>query len=154
MNCGSPATMMLGLLTRWEVGGSSQRMLWLLLCLVVVAVALLRAKQHLAGGQLLPAAIVMGCASLVVSPSRGPHHLVWTVMAGLWLVVHRRPALAVAGGVVLLVDSVFWQLLVRGAVPELVLDLETELLGLCCPRDLPGGPAPRGRAGSSAAGHQ
>ena len=120
---------LLGLLTRLDE--SSQRVIWLVLCIALVGMALLWSARHFARGQLVPAAVVMGCASIVVSPFSWPHHLVWVVLAGLWLLLLRRPALAIMGAAILLVNNVIWPLPLPLGLPAPVVWILGELPALC-----------------------
>jgi alpha-1,2-mannosyltransferase len=97
----------LGFLARWGPDGNAQRLLWVAFCLVVLGVALWRAREQFRAGQLAPAAIIVGCASVSVSPISWPHHQSWAILAGLWLAFQRRPMFMLMG-LLLLVSFMVW----------------------------------------------
>lgn len=99
---------LLGLLTRWDLGDPLTRGIWLGVGALAVLAALYRAREHFLRGQLVAATVVIGCASLVVSPFSWPHHLVWIVLAGLWLLAHRSTLPVVLGLLVLVSQSLLW----------------------------------------------
>jgi alpha-1,2-mannosyltransferase len=107
----------LGLLARWDVAGTAQSALWLALALVVLAAALYQARRQFQVGQLAAAAIIMGCASIAVSPISWPHHQLWVVLAGVWLLLYRRPAFMVAGAVLVTINFVWSPLIGQEVIP-------------------------------------
>ncbi|GAA4237128.1 hypothetical protein GCM10022254_48370 [Actinomadura meridiana] len=77
------------LLQRLGVHGQIHTMLWIPICLAVVVVALRRAIQAGHAGDDLGAMVIVGAASLVVSPISWTHHQIWLVLAAF--VVLRSP---------------------------------------------------------------
>ena len=122
---------LLGLLTRMDIGGSSQRLIWLVLCIALVGMALVWSARLFTRGQPVPATVVMGCASVVVSPFSWPHHLVWIVLGGLWLLLLRRPALAIIGAAILIANNVIWPLPLTLELLVPAIQILNELPALC-----------------------
>lgn len=88
---------LLGLLTRWDLGGDGQQVLWLILAAVIALVALWRASRHHQRGEEFAAALVIGALSIVLTPISWPHHQVWLPVAGLYLILLRRRWPVIAG---------------------------------------------------------
>jgi alpha-1,2-mannosyltransferase len=77
----------LGTLTRFMADPAQARMVWYGLALAVGLAAFWRARQHFRRGEQVEAALVIGCASIVISPVAWPHYHVWVVLAALWLLM-------------------------------------------------------------------
>jgi alpha-1,2-mannosyltransferase len=97
---------LLGTLARLVKPGPTRVALWVALGLVLVVVAMWRARRATRSGDLLAATAIVGCASSLVSPISWSHHLGFLVLA-LAAVAgsHRRPprwGLLLAGWVFLL----------------------------------------------------
>jgi alpha-1,2-mannosyltransferase len=78
---------LLGVLSRWLADPSLVRALWYGAALVVGLAAFWRALQHLRRGEQVEAALVIGCASTVISPVAWPHYQIWLVLAASWLLI-------------------------------------------------------------------
>ncbi|MFC4055450.1 glycosyltransferase 87 family protein [Actinomadura syzygii] len=76
-------------LRRLGLHGGVHRAVWVPLCLAVVVISLRRAALASRAGDHFAAAIVIGAASLVVSPISWTHHQIWLVLAAFAVV--RRP---------------------------------------------------------------
>ena len=68
---------------------------------LVCLVAFLCAREYHRRGQVALAAVVIGCATVAVSPVSWTHHQIWTVLAGMLLVAGPRRGRIVAGVIVL-----------------------------------------------------
>ncbi|MFT4110381.1 glycosyltransferase 87 family protein [Propionicimonas sp.] len=90
-----------GLLARWDLGGDHRMLAWLLLCAVVAAVALWRARRHHLRGEEFAAALTVGILSVAVSPISWVHHQAWLPLTALYLLLLRRRGPAVAGALLL-----------------------------------------------------
>jgi alpha-1,2-mannosyltransferase len=95
----------LGVLTRWQLG---LPWLWAALVAVIVIAALLQARRHFRRHELVSAALVIGSASLAASPISWPHHLVWTILAGVWLLARRAPLPMIFGAAIVITQSLLW----------------------------------------------
>ena len=62
--------------------------------------------MNITGGSDALAAVVIGCATIAVSPVSWTHHQVWTVLAGLLLVAGPRRTRLAAGVIVLITMTV------------------------------------------------
>ena len=102
---------MLGTLTRWIADPSLARYSWYALFLVVGAIALLRARSHFLRGEVVQATLVVGTASVALSPVSWPHHQIWLVLVALWLLWTPRTLDRVLGIGLLVVYSFGWDLL-------------------------------------------
>lgn len=91
----------LGFMSRWEVGGESLAIVWIVVCLLVSAAALAQARNHFTRSEHVQAALVMGCLSVAVSPISWSHHQTWAVLAGVLLLFQRRPLHSILGALVL-----------------------------------------------------
>lgn len=78
---------LLGVLTRWLPDPAVARMLWYGVALAVGLAAYWRARQHFLRGEQVEAALVVGCASTVISPVAWPHYQIWLVLAASWLLI-------------------------------------------------------------------
>jgi alpha-1,2-mannosyltransferase len=76
---------LLGFLTRWIADPTVARYSWYALFIVVGCVALLQARRHFRRGELVQATLVVGTASVALSPVAWPHHQIWLVLVALWL---------------------------------------------------------------------
>jgi alpha-1,2-mannosyltransferase len=124
---------MLGLLARWDIGGAAQSASWVVLAVLVLAAALWQARRQYRCGQLVGAAIVMGCASVAVSPISWPHHQAWAILAGIWLLLQRRVGFMVLGAVIIAPVMVGSPLMGQEVMPLASTDPLTLRLG----RELP-----------------
>jgi alpha-1,2-mannosyltransferase len=79
-------------LERLGLGGPLEKVLYLLLAIVVFVVALRRAAAAERLGSPLAALIVVGAASLLISPISWEHHQVWLVLAAFVPMRGPRPA--------------------------------------------------------------
>lgn len=108
---GDPAAMqnksILGLLDRWDIAGSGQRVLWIAVAVAILVIALVQSRRQFANGRLVGAALIMGCASVAVSPISWPHHQSWSVLVAVWLLLQRR-ALFMALGAALVLINLAW----------------------------------------------
>ena len=77
-----------GALLRWDVAPSVRAVLVPVAGLTVAALALFRATRSARAGHPLAGVVIVGAASLVLSPLSWTHHQVWLVLAAL-LVVER-----------------------------------------------------------------
>jgi alpha-1,2-mannosyltransferase len=116
---------LLGLLTRWGPDGQWTQGIWLAASALVVVAALAGARAHYRRGQFVAATVVVGCASLVVSPFSWPHHLVWIVLAGLWLAMQRSRLPVVLGAFVLASQSILWPSVPDGSPLALIGEVST-----------------------------
>ena len=103
-----------GILARLSSTGEPSTVLWVVVCVVVVAVGLYRARAAVRLGDHLFSVTVIGLAGLLISPASWIHHAVWVVPALVitirWcLAAYRRPVPAYRwiGPVLLLVSAVF-----------------------------------------------
>lgn len=64
-----------------RASSTGQLVLWLLLALVIAAVAFYRAKRADAAGNAVLGAAIIGAASVVISPVSWEHHAVWLAVA-------------------------------------------------------------------------
>ncbi len=87
----------LALITRWHAGGSWQAALWVTFCLVLAFHAFMHSWRHHAEGDDLSAAILVGCAAVVVSPISWSHHQTWGVLATIVLATNPRLRQRLAG---------------------------------------------------------
>lgn len=77
----------LGVLSRWLPDPAVARTLWLGVALAIGLAAFWRARQHFRLGEQVEAALVIGCASTVVSPVAWPHYQIWLVLTASWLII-------------------------------------------------------------------
>lgn len=54
----------------------------------------------------MAAALLVGCLGTLLSPITWPHHQMWAVLAGIWLVLQRRPLGVLMGSATLGVFAV------------------------------------------------
>jgi alpha-1,2-mannosyltransferase len=87
----------LGILARMGVDSPLRSLLWLALGGLLVLAAYRHAARLAANGDLVPAAVVLGCASVVASPISWQHHQIWLPLAGLVLAGRLRWAPTTAG---------------------------------------------------------
>ena len=71
----------------WEGGYST--IAWLLLSVAILLLGLWWARAHTMLGDPISAAIILGCASAVVTPVGWIHYHVWTVLAFVWIYLRR-----------------------------------------------------------------
>lgn len=95
-----------GMLLRAGVEPSSLPMIWAALVAAICGVALLRARRIGLDGRTAHAAVLVGCATVVVSPVSWTHHQIWPVLAAM-LLIAVPPAWQRAAGVALLGTMVF-----------------------------------------------
>lgn len=111
-NLGSPRNLtILGDLKMWKVPDSVQGPLWGLLALSVAVLALWAGWRHYRAGEPVAAAIVIGVATTAIGPIAWNHHLVWLVVAGVYMVLSGTRRASVAGWVLLTVcvlPSLIW----------------------------------------------
>jgi alpha-1,2-mannosyltransferase len=91
-----------GVLLRYAVPTAERGVLWAALAALVCVVAFLCAPEYHRRGSVALAAVVIGCATVAVSPVSWTHHQVWTVLAGLLLVAGPRRGRVAAGMIVLI----------------------------------------------------
>ncbi|MDP9819632.1 glycosyltransferase 87 family protein [Spirilliplanes yamanashiensis] len=91
-----------GLLLRWEVGATVRTDVVPVIGLTIAVLALVRAVRADRAGHPLAAVVIMGAASLVLSPVSWTHHQIWLVLAAL-LVVDRAGRWWAAGVLAVLV---------------------------------------------------
>jgi alpha-1,2-mannosyltransferase len=77
----------LGSLSRWMADPAQAKLVWYGLALVLGLAALWRAWRHFRRGEQVEAALVVGCASVAISPISWPHYQIWLVLAGVWLLI-------------------------------------------------------------------
>jgi len=99
---------MLGTLTRWIADPTVARFTWYALFLVIGAIALLRARSHFRRGEVVQAALVVGTASVALSPISWPHHQIWLVLIAVWLLWTPRAMDRVMGVALLVAYSIGW----------------------------------------------
>jgi alpha-1,2-mannosyltransferase len=91
---------LLGAVARVVPPGSARTIVWLLGAAAIAVVALWRARRATLSGDLFTAAVVVGCASALVSPISWTHHLGYLVLAlGAITVDPRRRGSVIALGV-------------------------------------------------------
>ncbi|MBN9106382.1 MAG: DUF2029 domain-containing protein [Propionibacteriaceae bacterium] len=131
-----------GALNRWLTDPTAVQMVWLLLAGTVAVLAYWQARAHFRRGELVEAALVVGCASTSVGPIAWPHYLIWVVLVTIWLLFtgERRwiwtaaglyllysPAFAAVVGVGIAADSLVakaaWELLVLAPIAIAALGL-------------------------------
>ena len=106
-----------GWLSRWDIGGAAQSAIWIVLAMLVLALALWQARRQYRAGSLVGATLIVGCASVAVSPVSWPHHQTWMVLVGIWLLLYRRPLLMVLGAVLIAIMAVGSPLMGQEVVP-------------------------------------
>ena len=106
-----------GWLSRWDIGGAAQSAIWIVLAMLVLALALWQARRQYRAGSLVGATLIVGCASVAVSPVSWPHHQTWIVLVGIWLLLYRRPLLMVLGAVLIAIMAVGSPLMGQEVVP-------------------------------------
>jgi alpha-1,2-mannosyltransferase len=94
-----------GVLMRAGIAPHVQQELWLPLVGALGAASLWQARILSRNGQPIHSALLIGCATIVMSPVSWTHHQVWTVMAGLVLVGAGNRLHAFAGACVVAVMS-------------------------------------------------
>lgn len=78
---------LLGVLSRWLADPALARTLWYGVALAIGLAAFWRARQHFGRGEQVESALVIGCASTVISPVAWPHYQIWLVLAAAWLLI-------------------------------------------------------------------
>jgi alpha-1,2-mannosyltransferase len=106
-----------GWLARWELGGAAQTAIWIALALVVLTLALWQARRQYRAGSLVGAALIVGCASVAVSPVSWPHHQTWIVLVGIWLLLYRRPLYMILGVALIAIMAVGSPLMGQEVIP-------------------------------------
>lgn len=74
-----------GALLRYAVPTGPRMVAWAAIAVAVSVVAFLSAREAHRRGQVTQAAVVIGCATIAVSPVSWTHHQIWTVLAGVLL---------------------------------------------------------------------
>jgi alpha-1,2-mannosyltransferase len=92
-----------GVLARSALTPDAAKVAWLAIAVVVVVIGLYRAQQLRQAGRHGPALIVVGLVAVAVSPVSWVHHQIWTVLAGVTLMLASRRVCRVAGGLVYLI---------------------------------------------------
>ncbi|AEV83316.1 hypothetical protein ACWT_2294 [Actinoplanes sp. SE50] len=95
-----------GTLLRYAIPTSERMVAWTALAGLVCLVAFLCAREYHRRGQVALAAVVIGCATVAVSPVSWTHHQIWTVLAGILLIAGPHRGRIAAGVVVLVTMSV------------------------------------------------
>jgi len=95
-----------GALLRYAIPTGERMVAWAVLAGLVCLVAFLCAREYHRRGQVALAAVVIGCATVAVSPVSWTHHQIWTVLAGILLVAGPRRGRIAAGVIVLVTMSV------------------------------------------------
>jgi alpha-1,2-mannosyltransferase len=95
-----------GTLLRYAIPTGERMLAWAALAGLVCLVAFLCAREYHRRGQVALAAVVIGCATIAVSPVSWTHHQIWTVLAGILLVAGPRRGRIAAGVIVLVTMSV------------------------------------------------
>ena len=95
-----------GTLLRYAIPTGERMVAWAALAGVVCLVAFLCAREYHRRGQVALAAVVIGCATIAVSPVSWTHHQIWTVLAGMLLVAGPQRGRIAAGVIVLVTMSV------------------------------------------------
>lgn len=106
-----------GWLARWEIGGNAQTAIWIVLAVLVLGMALWQARRQYYAGSLVGATLIVGCASVAVSPISWPHHQSWVVFVGIWLLLYRRPVLMVIGAALVAIVTVGSPLMGQEVIP-------------------------------------
>lgn len=88
----------MGLLSRW-LEDSGVVVVWIVIAAVVGLLALKKAVEYHQDGCNLQAALVMGCASVAISPISWPHHQIWAGAAAAFLVLQTDTPRRVIGWV-------------------------------------------------------
>ena len=137
-NLDSPSNLTIfGDLLMWDVPDPVRGPLWLSLALGVAVLALAAGRRHFRAGESVAAAIVIGLASTTIGPVAWNHHLVWLVVARLYVVLNSSRREAAVGWILLALsivmspiwpnegEPVLWRKL-SGMIPLLVC------IGLSC----------------------
>ncbi|GLW35202.1 glycosyltransferase 87 family protein [Actinoplanes regularis] len=95
-----------GTLLRYAIPTGERMIAWAALAGLVCLVAFLCAREYHRRGQVALAAVVIGCATVAVSPVSWTHHQIWTVLAGVLLMAGPRRSRIAAGVIVLVTMSV------------------------------------------------
>lgn len=90
-----------GTLLRYAIPTGERMLAWTVLAGLVCLVAFLCAREYHRRGQVALAAVVIGCATVAVSPVSWTHHQIWTVLAGILLIAGPRRGRIAAGVIVL-----------------------------------------------------
>nr|CEL16536.1 Probable conserved integral membrane protein [Kibdelosporangium sp. MJ126-NF4]CTQ90489.1 Probable conserved integral membrane protein [Kibdelosporangium sp. MJ126-NF4] len=81
----APNQTLCGMLARLMGVGSEQRLLWLVLAAVIAVTGLILARRLSLTGRELPAIVLCGLVSTLVSPVSWPHHWVWLGLLAVYL---------------------------------------------------------------------
>jgi alpha-1,2-mannosyltransferase len=95
-----------GMLLRVGLSPAALPVVWAVLIAAICGAALLRARALHLHGEPVRAAVLVGCATVAVSPVSWTHHQVWTVLAAMLLVAAEGAWRRVAGVVLLIVMTV------------------------------------------------
>ena len=98
---------LLGFLAHWEIGGDWQRLLWVVGCLVIIAIGCYRAVQLRRRGEEFAAVILFGLIPCVISPITWGHHMVWLVLVGLYLALAEQLWVRTLGVLLVVACSMF-----------------------------------------------
>lgn len=102
----------LGFLNRWLGDPVLAKQWWLVAALVVGIAAYLRARGHSRRGERVQAALVLGCASVVISPVAWIHYDVWLVLTAVWLILSGIPRARMLGALIYFVYSLAFPALI------------------------------------------
>lgn len=140
-NLGSPRNLtILGDLKMWRVQDSVQGPVWAFLALSVALLALWAGWRHYRDGKPVAAAIVIGVATTAIGPIAWNHHLVWLIVAGVYMALSGTRRTSVIGWVLLTIsilpspiwpreeDPTMWRQL-AGMIP-LILTVWLSVAGL------------------------
>lgn len=94
-----------GMLLRAGVDPGDLPVIWAALVAVIGVVALLRARRISLDGRPVHAAVLVGCATVAISPVSWTHHQIWPVLAAM-LLIAVPPAWQRAAGIALLATMV------------------------------------------------
>lgn len=114
---------------------------WSAIGAMVAVVALWRAKQLNGAGLPTAATLIVGCLGTLLSPISWPHHQLWAVLAGIWLLLQRRISAIVVGMatiVVFLGYSFFMEVPDPGVAIRLGWEIPLLMVALICIRGLQG----------------
>lgn len=75
-----------GILARVGLTGTPEKAIWIVLCVAIVCVALLRAVRADRRGHHLLGSAIVGAASVCASPVSWEHHTIWLVLAAVGVV--------------------------------------------------------------------
>ena len=108
----------LGLLSRWIADPAVAKTLWYGVALAVGLAAFWRAWQHVRRNEHVEAALVIGCASAVISPIAWPHYQIWVVLAASWLLLTGSRRTMLIGALIYLPYFTLIFVPMYGAIPD------------------------------------